>query len=105
MSSADGDERLGWREDFADFDGGNAGILQRVCERAGILGGNRDQQASGGLRVEEKRTDVVGNRRIVTNQAFGKVTIGFESAGNVVGAYAIERAFEHGDVGGLENEA
>src|SRR4029077_20206153 len=71
----------------------------------GLIGGNREQQASGGLRVEEQRADVGRNRRIVFDQAFGKVAIGDESAGNVAGADAIERAFEHGNVGGLEYKA
>src|SRR6202521_6053351 len=93
------------RYHLTNSDGGDAGVPESTGERAGILGGNRDQQGSGGLRVEEKRADVGGNRRIVVNQAFGKVAIGYESAGNVAGADAIERAFEHGNVGGLEYEA
>src|ERR1700686_2991785 len=93
------------RYHLTNFDGGDAGVPESTGERAGILGGNRDQQASGGLRVEEKRADVGGNRRIVVNQVFGKVAIGYESAGNVAGADAIERAFEQGNVGGFEYEA
>src|ERR1700675_903537 len=93
------------RYHLTNFDGGDAGVPESTGERAGILGGNRDEQASGGLRVEEQRADVGGNRRIVADQAFGKVAIGYESAGNVAGADAVERAFEHGNFGGLEDEA
>src|SRR6266576_3088648 len=60
--SANGDQRLGNRSYFTNFDGGDAGILQRACERVCIFGGNRDQQTSGGLGVEEQRADVGGNR-------------------------------------------
>src|SRR5271165_6949361 len=102
---ANRDQRFGSGPHFADFYGRNAGIQQRASERAGVFGGNRDEQAAGGLRVEEKRADIGGNRLVVADQAFGKVTIRVEASGNVAGADAIERAFQHRNVGGFEDEA
>jgi hypothetical protein len=91
-------KRFGARHHFADFYCGNTGVLQGACERAGVFGGNRDQQAAGGLRVEEKRADIGWDRLIVADQAFGEIAIRLEAAGNVAGADAIERAFERGNV-------
>src|SRR5208282_230667 len=91
-SRSDSDQGFREGQDFANFDGGNPGILERAGKRAGVFGGDRYQQPPGSLRVEEKRADVVRNQRIVANQALGKVTIRFEPAGNVAGADAIERA-------------
>jgi hypothetical protein len=46
-----------------------------------------------------------GTDSIVADQAFGEVTIRFEPPGNVAGADAIERAFEHKNLGGFEHKA
>src|SRR5208282_2300131 len=74
-------------------------------ERAGIFGGNRDQQTAGGLRVEEQRFHFLRDFALIADQAFGKITIRFESAGNVARVDTIERTFERRNVGGLEDEA
>ncbi len=92
-------------EHFADLNRWNPGIPQSAQKRPGISGGNRDQQAPGSLWVEENRADLARDRAVVADQAFCKITIRFESARNVAGANAIDRAFEHRNSRGFEDEA
>jgi hypothetical protein len=46
---------------FADFDGRNTGVLHIPSERRGVFGGDRDEKASGGLRVEEQSAEIFGH--------------------------------------------
>ena len=81
---------------------GTSAAIQSPDEGCGGIGSDGDQQASGGLRIEEDSFDFFGNSGFVFDQAFGEVAIGFEASGDVAGADAVESAFENGDAAGVE---
>ena len=60
--------------------------------------GDCDQQSSGGLRIKQDCLQLLGNCFVVAHHAFGKIAVVFQAAGDVAGANAIQRAFEHGDL-------
>ena len=57
-------------------------------------GGDGDQQAAGGLRIKQDCLQLFRNSFFVAHHAFGKIAVVLQSAGDVAGANAIQRAFE-----------
>lgn len=96
------DQGFGAGVDLADLDGRDSGVVESVAKSISCWRGN--QQASGGLGVEQKGTHVVGNGVAVFNQAFGKVAIVLEAGGDVSGADVFQRAFQEGNAAGIDGD-
>jgi hypothetical protein len=102
--AVDADGWLGGRQSLADFDCRNSGGVQCFDQRFAGVRGDCDQQASGGLGIEEDGSNFVGNSGLVFDQTFGEVAIGFEASGDVAGPDAVEGAVENGDAAGVKTQ-
>ena len=83
------DQRPCLCQDFANFHGGDSARLQVAEKFRRVFRRDRDQQAAGGLRVEQHCLEVLGDSLFVANHAFGEVPVVLQPARNVAGADAI----------------
>ena len=93
------------RQDFADFNGTDSGIVEGAAEFGCVFVRNRDQQTAGSLRIKEKSLQIIADCAVVSDLALGEFAVGFEASGNVAGADAFQRAFEHRDPAGVDDQA
>src|SRR5882672_1186934 len=77
------DERLHRFRHVANVTSRNSQVIQFANAFLTIVFGDRNEQSAGGLGIEEKSLQIVGNFRFVADQAFCKFTIRFQPARNV----------------------
>ena len=99
-----GDQGFGAGHDLADEGGGDFFCVQGDEEFVGGSGGDRDEQAAGGLRVEEQGANVWRDSGVEFGGTFGEVAVVVEAAGNEAGADTIERTGQKRHGGGAEAE-
>ena len=97
-SECDRNQRSGFFLYFADFYGWNScgfQVAHQICRMFGRYG---DQQASGGLGIEQDCFQLVRNSFFVSCDTFRKIAVVVQAAGDVASANAVECAFEDWDL-------
>src|SRR5205807_9099328 len=86
----DRNQRLGRRQDFSEFDSGHASGIQSTDQFHTVLSGDRDQQPTRGLWIEENCLYFFRDSRFVVHHAFGKIAIGFQAARDAPSTNALQ---------------
>src|SRR5438105_14886740 len=73
-------------EGCGDIFGGERALQARCLSR-----GNRNQQAAGGLRIEEDSLALIADADFILHLTFGKIAIGAQTTGNETAENAFHR--------------
>src|SRR5207244_1328216 len=102
---ADFNQRLTCRNHFANLNSGYATSFEGHQQPASIFSRRGEQQAAGRLWIVEKRLDLFGNSVCITDHAFGKLTVGLQSSGDIASLDTLDGAWQSRDLSRINANA